>query len=419
LHCNKKQSDMNTPRLTRIIAAVYLAMLSVASSAQSLTLDSCRNMARQNYPAIQQLGLVEQSCDLTISNASKSWLPGISAVGFGAVFSDMIDSPQFGDMENGVYGAGLTISQVIYDGGAIGAQKRVARAKAESDKNQLEVELYKINERVEQLYFGILMIDEQTRQVDLLQDNLSISEKTVRSMIDGGLANQSDLDQVLVSQVQAEQQLLRLKTMRKTYMQMLGYFVGRDDSLTIEKPSSETPTNTERPELRLFASQENLVDEQRKSLNTKLMPTVSAFGSAAIHSKILPIMNDKNLMAGLMLRWNIGAIYTRKNDLAMLENQQRQIESRRETFVFNNNQQQLQANGQIESLREQISLDDKAVALREGILEKTRKKVELGTESVNELLRSINAVSDARQQKALHEIQLLQEIYKLNNIKGL
>lgn len=414
------QNSMNMRRFLTllVICTFHFSLFTYHLSAQELTLEACKQMARNNYPSIRQYGLIEQSRDLTLSNAAKAWLPGVSVTGFGVAMTDVLEASPLGEMKNTMCGASLSVNQVIYDGGAIGAQKRVASAKSQVDEAQMDVQLYNINERVEQLFFGILMIDEQMKQVGLLQDNLAISEKTVRSMMSGGLANQSDLDQVQVNQVQAEQKLVNLKTMRNTYERMLGYFINQQGELSLQKPSANLNSIGERPELKLFASQENMLTAQRKALDTRLMPTVSAFGMASYHNKILPIMKDRNLMAGVMLKWNIGALYTRKNDIASLENQRQQIDIQRQTFLFNNNLQQQQSNGQIESLREQMSLDDKAVTLRESILEKARKKVEMGTETVNELLRDVNAVSEVQQQKAIHEIQFLQEISKLNTTKG-
>lgn len=418
---------MNRNLMFGVICILNLSLFTLHSQAQELTLEACQQMARENYPAIRQYGLIEQSRSMTLSNASKAWLPEVSITGFGVGTTDLIETSLLGEMKNSVYGTSLTLNQVIYDGGSIGAKRQLSKARSQVEEAQMDVQLYSIQERVEQLFFGILTLDEQIRQVGLLQDNLAISEKSVRSLIRGGMANESDLEQVQVGQVQADQQLVNLQAQRKAYEQMLAYFIGKDlnhsdssrnEKLVLVKPSAEMSAMTARPELRLYASQENLLLSQRKTLDAKLIPTVSAFVMASYHNRMLPVMKDRNLMAGVMVRWSISALYTRKNDIASLDNQREQIEVQRQTFLFNNNLQQQQSNGQIESLRKQMALDDKAVALRESILEKARKKVEMGTETINELLRDVNAVSEARLQKAIHEIQLLQEISKLNTIKG-
>ncbi|MGM9760108.1 MAG: TolC family protein [Parabacteroides sp.] len=416
---------MENTALVKAIAIISLLLSTIHGMAQPLTLERCKQMAHDNYPSIRQYGLIDKSKELTVSNAMKAWLPGVTLTGFGMAMTDVLKASPLGELKNEVYGASLSVSQVIYDGGAIGAQKQVVKAKSEVEEKQLDIQMHELNERVEQLFFGILMIDEQTKQVQLLQENLRLSEKSVRSLMQNGMANQSDLDQVQVNQVQAEQQLIQLHTMRQTYMEMLGYFIAPASPLqadaVLEKPQESFLTQTEMPEsvtLAWFSSQEALLAVQRKSLDTRLLPTVLLFGMTAYHNRLLPIVKEFNLMGGVTVRWNIGALYTRKNDLASLHNQRRQMDVQRETFLFNNRLLQRQTNGQIESIRRQMVLDDKAVALRESILEKARKKVELGTETVNELLRDVNAVSEARQQKAIHELLLLQEIYKLHTIQS-
>lgn len=417
-----------TRKLGMIVMILHFSFFILHSTAQTLVLDECKQNARQNYPAIKQYNLIEKSRDLTISNAQKAWLPGISVSGFGVGFTDVMSasgatSQILGDMENYLVGGSVMLNQVIFDGGAISAQKNIARAKADVDAKQLDVNLYSINERVEQLFFGILMLDEQLNQVSLLLDDLSISENTVKSLIEGGLANQSDLDAVNVRQVQAEQQKIGLQAQRSTYLNMLGYFIGKN--LTVDtklakpvNPSILSPMGEARPELSYYTSQENLLNAQRKALNSRLLPTLGAFGMGSIHNKIMPMMKAGILAGGLTLNWNIGALYTRKNDIASIENKRLQIAAQRETFLFNNQLQNCQLSGTIDNIRQQMLLDDKAVSLRESIRNKAEKKVKNGTETVNELLRDVNAVSEARQQKAIHEIQLLQEEYKLNTING-
>ncbi len=415
--------------MNKRIVSLLLVIIAIVinASGQTLTLDGCKQEAHDNYPAIKQYGLVEKSQELNVSNAAKAWLPGVSITGFGAGFTDIMDMPAqtqalMGDMKNYAFGASLVVTQPIYDGGAISAKQNVLKAKSEVEQRQLDKTLYSINERVEQLYFGVLMIDEQLKQNALLQSDLEVSAKTVESLISGGLANQSDLDAVNVNQVNAQQQEIALKTSRKTYLNMLGYFIGKElsENTELAKPSEELSTSPQGGQgatLSLYTSQEKLLDAQRRSINARLMPTVSAFGMGTYHNTISPMMKDNMLAAGVMVKWNIGALYTRKNDLADIDNQLGQIAVQRETFLFNNKMQTKQSNGQIENLRQQMALDDKAIALRESIREKSEKKVKNGTETVNELVRNVNAVSEARQQKAIHEIQLLKEMYNLRTIK--
>lgn len=420
-----------------LLAVVLMAPLST----QALSLQECRQMAHDNYPAIKQYQMIEQSRNFTLENAAKGWLPQVSASAGAYAFTDIVKQneqmQQMGiDMKNFMANASVMVRQNVYDGGQIAARKEVASAQSNVQKHQLDVSMYAINERIDQLYFGVLLLDEQMLQNKLLQNDLSTSEKTVSSMMKGGIANQSDLDAILVEKVKARQQEEALATSRKAYLRMLSVFVGKElgESDKLEKPSIDSgythvdgnPSYVEgfsnrkvnRPELTYYVSQNLLLDAQRKQLDTQLRPTVSLFGMGMLHSKMSDMVNNGLLMGGVSVSWNIGALYTRKNDIKKLEVQRQMNDSQRETFLFNNRLQNEEVDGSISSLRKQLAQDDEIVRLRESIRSKSDKKVQLGTESVNELVRDINAVSMARAQKAQHEIQLLKEIYKQKNINN-
>lgn len=408
---------------------VYLiaAVAAVSAQAQQLTLDECKAMARDNYPAVKQYGLIEQSRDYTVSNASKGWLPQVSVSAGAYAFADVIDMSDqleaaMGGMKNELYTASLMVNQTIYDGGKIAAGKRTAKAQAEVSREQLNVTLYDINSRVEQLYFGILTIDERLAQNKLLQHDLELSHNTVAAMLNGGLATPSDVDAVSVEQVKALQQEEGLKASREAYLLMLGTFIGQTlgSNTALERPAMpDTSTRLNlRPELSYYDAQNSLLDARRSALNADLMPHIGLFGVAALHNKVMSMMKDNLLAVGVTLSWNIGALYTRKNDIRSIEVNRQINESQRETFLFNTELQNRNSDGVINSLRRQIALDEKIINLRQSILTTSEKKVQNGTETVNEMLRNVNAVSEARQTKALHELQLLQEAYNLKNINN-
>lgn len=424
---------------------LLLAMvLSASLSTQAITLKESLQMAHDNYPAIKQYHLIEQTRDFTLENASKGWLPQVSTSAGAYAFTDPIKSNEqiarMGiDFKNYMANASVTICQNLYDGGEIAAQKEVASAQSEVQKHQLHVSMYGINERVQQIYFSILLLDEQIVLNELHQKDLSTSEKNIRSLIKGGIANQSDLDAILVECLKLKQQKDAIVVSRQAYFQMLGVFIGKDLMVSekLEKPSMEsnvlrTPEGAtsasslflsknwgvNRPELQYYDSQNLLIDARRKQLDSRLRPTLSLFGMGMLHSKVSDMINYGMLAGGISLSWNIGALYTRKNDIRKLEVQRQMNDIQRKVFLFNNRLQNEQEYGVIASLRKQIAQDTEIISLRESIRSKSDRKVQLGTESVNELVRDINAVNLAKTQKAVHEIQLLQEIYKLKYINN-
>lgn len=326
------------------------------------------------------------------------------------------------EMENYMLNAAVTIQQNIYDGGKMRTKRIAEEAKSESDAAQLEVSLYEVNERVEQLFFGILMADEKSQINTLVLTDLSTAEKTIVSMIKGGLADDGDLEAIQVEKLKLEQQQESLTTARAAYLEMLGIFIGKvlDSETVLEKPHPQrrkTALFAHVRELLYFSAQQKMLDCQTKQLNSLLRPTLSFIGAGIIHSDVTPLVNNM-LVGNIQFSWNIGALYTRKNDLRQIRLKQLAVDSQRETFLFNTRLQTSNVNGTIASLQKQIDHDSEIVRLRESIMQRTNKKVEAGTESVNELVRNINAVALARQQMALHEIELIQETYRLKNINN-
>lgn len=414
--------------MKKLWLTAMLSALLGAGNAYALTLDECRTLARENYPAIRQYDLLEQAKEYDLSNAGKAWLPKISVQAGAYGFTDILDSnsriSQMGvNVKNYVVSGDITVQQMVYDGGQVAAGKRVITAKAEADARQIDVTLYNVQARAEEMYFGILLIDEQLKQNDILQNDLKVSLKTVEEMMRGGIANQSDVDAIKVEQLNVTQQHDALCASRRAYLNMLSTFIGKDlgEDVSLERPSMVSVNGTDatlRPEMALFSSQDNLLESQRKKLNSALLPTVGVVGMGMIHTKVSEVINKGLLLGGVSVSWNIGALYTRKNDLQKLNVMRQQNDVQRETFLFQNRLQQEETDGSITALRKQLETDDEIVRLRENIRSKADKKVEAGTESVNDLVRDINAVSRARAQRATHEIQLLKAIYGKKTLTG-
>lgn len=411
----------------RQLLAMAMLMTPLALRAQ-LTLDSCRQKAHDNYPMIKQYALINRSRDYTIGNIGKAWLPQVNAMGGAAAYTDMLDIPAqarmlTGETKNWTAGAMISLQQQIYDGGQTAAQKNTARAETEVSRRNVDVSMYAVNDRIEQLFFGILLIDEQLKQNRLLQNDLGINERQVADMMKGGLANATDIDAVKVEEVKCRQSETSLTAMRQAYLRMLGYFIGEqlNETTTLVAPNETATTKIDaitRPELQWYAARQSLLGEQRKQLDTRLMPTVKAFGAAIAHTSLADMMHNTFAAAGVTVSWNIGALYTRKNDLYKLQVEADRIDAEQQTFLFNNHLQTEETQGQITALKKQLDLDRETVRLREDIYSKSMKKVKLGTETVNEMLRDAIAVSQARQQQSLHNIQLQQAINHQNTLQG-
>ena len=266
-----------------------IALVSLMVAAQAQTLEECQRAAEQNYPLIRQYDLIEKTTDLTVSNIQKGWLPQISASAQATYQSDVMSWPDemksmmshmgidLKGLKKDQYRMGVDINQTVFDGGAINSQKQIAREQGKVQAAQTEVSLYQVRKRVNEMYFSLLMLDDQIRLNHDLQELLAGNEKKLTSMVKSGTAAESDLKNVKAERLNVIQQATNLESQRRMLQTMLGTFCGIEIK-NVQKPAvSDINATNNRPEMRLFDSQLQLANAQEKALNAALMPRLSVF----------------------------------------------------------------------------------------------------------------------------------------------
>ena len=420
------------------ILLIFTLLLFTMQTFAQLSLEACYEKARANYPLIKQYDVIEQSKTFNIAVANKNWLPQLSLTGkaswqsdvttFPERFLTMIETMGITDVSfpsKDQYNVALNISQTIWDGGLFATQKKMTNANAEVSREQIEVNLYVLYTQVNQLYFSILSLNEQLKQNQLFIEELERNYKTIESYVENGIALRSDLDNVKVSILDAEQRKTEIKSYQKAGMAVLSIFIGE----TIVNPNDllcpqllETHTEiTNRPELRLFSAQNQQFEIQSQMLYTKGMPRISLFATGALGNPGLNMFKSgfsPYFIGGLNLSWNFGGLYTLQDDKRNLVILQKNIEIQKEVFLFNTNQKLTQHNADIEKLKELIKQDDEIIELRTKIKNSSAVKVENGTLTVSNYLRDVTNENMSRQIKTLHELNLLQTISQLRIEKG-
>lgn len=412
------------PLLLATVVSILLPAGSIAQTPSVLSLDSCYAMASRNYPLIKQYGLIEKSREYTISNANKAYLPQLSITGIGAYIISGLPTISLPNVpasdKSDVQFIGIAqINQLIWDGGATHAQKDVAKATAGIDKATVDVSLYDIRERVNQLYFGILVIDEQLKTLAILKDNLNRSLKNVQLTKDNGLTYQTDVDQVKTELLNVEQKEIEFNYTRKGYTDMLSFLTGSavpqtaGFSIPVSLESYSSLTNI-RPELSLFDNQQKLVEASHSFDKVSVMPKFGALGAGIlIEPGISFATSTMNTLAiaGLSVSWNTSGIYKLSNNNKLSKTKLERISNQRETFLFNTNLQLKQVSSEIDKQRAILANDDQIVALRTNIRGAYQLKYDNGICSINDLINSISKESEARSNRSLHQIQLLLNLY--------
>ena len=412
-----------------VLALTMLPMLALGQ-----TLEECQQAAEKNYPLIRQYGLIEKTTQLTVANIQKGWLPQVSASAQATYQSDVTGWPdEMKTMMSGMgidmkglkkdqYRVGIDVQQTIYDGGVIGSQKRIAREQGKVQAAQNEVNIYHVRRRVNEMYFGLLLIDEQIKLNRDLQTLLAGNESKLESMTKQGTAAESDLQNVKAERLNAVQKATELASQKQMLLRMLSTFCGMEVK-AVQKPQVEIDgngmtTENRRPELKMLDAQIGLLNAQEKALNAVLMPKVGVFAQGFYGYPGLNMFEDMmrhkwslNGIIGARVTWNIGALYTRKNDKAKLQLQRDITENSREVFLFNNQLEQIQQCENVERYQKLMTGDDEIIALRQAVRRAAESKLAHGIIDVNDLVREINQENAACVQQSVHEIEMLKEIY--------
>ena len=423
----KKDYAISMNKWVKGLLPFYLFIL-LPLSAQ--TLHECQQAAGRNYPLIQQYGLIEKTTALTVSNIQKGWLPQLSATAQVTYQSDVTAFPdqmqalyqQMGISIQGLkkdqYRVGIDIQQTLFDGGAISSRKEVARQQGNVATAQNDVSLYQVRKRVNEMFFSLLLLDDQIRLSSDLQELLLGNEKKLEAMFRGGTAAQSDYQNVKAERLNAAQQLSSLQSQRQALAHMLSVFCGIEVTAPVKPVAVSTSPGNNRPELRLTDAQIQLTHAQEKVLNAALLPRLSLFAQGFYGYPGYNMFEDMmrrqwswNGMIGARLTWNIGALYTRKNDKAKLQLERQTAENRREVFLFNNRLEQIQQDENIGRYRRLMAADEEIVALRAQVRKAAESKLSHGIIDVTGLLREVNAENAARVQQSMHEIEMLKEMY--------
>ena len=419
------------------IALLCGCLLAGLSAGAQVTLDECRRLAREHYPEIRQYDLVRRTEEYTLSNARRAGLPQLS---FAAQATWQTEVPSFPNalagmlaqqgidmpgMNKDQYKAALELNQTLWDGGKSEADKRIARAEAAEQARSADVDLYALQGRVDNLFFGILLLDERIAQTQLTLDLLRSNLEKVRALQRNGVAMQSDADAVEAELLTVNQQLTQAAASRDSYRRMLEIFTGRPlGGEQLERPDASEPRSMEssRPELALFDATADKLTAQERLVKAATRPHFGLFaqgyygypGMDYFQSMMSPDWSW-NAMAGVKMSWNFGAYYTRKNSLAKLRTAKEQVEMQREIFLFNTRLQTAEESGDIARLRKALADDDRIVALRRSVREAAESKLRNGVIDTDDLLRKITDEAAAATARSAREIELLKTIYELKH----
>ncbi len=399
--------------------------------AQNLTIQQAYDSAQKHYPVTKQKKLIQQTASITIDNLSKGNLPQVNISGQASYQSDVtsvnIPIPGFSIDKPGKdqYKITTDVSQLLYDGGSIKQQQQLQNLNANVEEQKMEVELYKLKERISQIYLSVLYIDEQLKQVELIKADITTGIKKVQAQVDNGVALKSNVNVLKAELLRNNQRSIELSASRKSMVDVLGLFMQQSLPATIilQKPLVEARLTDDivRPELELYAKQNLVLAQQQALIKAKNLPKASAFVQGGYGRPGLNFLKNSFEpygIGGVRLNWSLGGLYTAKNEKQLVEINKQFIDVQKETFLLNTQTQVKQQQSEIDKLQQLIFSDREIIELRALVKTAANAQLENGVITANDYLREVNAEDQARQLLITHQLQLLQAQVNLQLTTG-
>ena len=402
-----------------------------------LTIEQCHKLAQDNYPLAKQYGLIEQSSKYTLENLTHTWFPQVSLA---AQATYQNETPSFPEQMRSMLSTGgldmqgiakdqyrvqIDVNQKIYDGGKASSEKAVTRAQEMEQKAQTEVDIYSLNKRVDELFFGVLLMNDRIKQTDMTLEMLNGNLDKLMSHVRNGIATTADESMLRAEIMTVEQNKSTMEWTRDSYKHMLEILIGEPiGNRQLIKPDETEPKTlvNNRPELRLIDAKIGAIDAREKAVNASVIPVLSAFGQAFYgypgYNTFENMLNHKwslNAMVGVRATWSLSSLYDRKNNLSRLATSRQQAELQREVFLLNNRMEASRENDEISRLRQLIKSDATIVALRGDVRQAEESRLKNGIIDIHKLVERITDENNAVQTQIIHNIELLKTIYDLKN----
>lgn len=421
-------------KMVRLLPVLIILQpgFALAQQMNRLTLDEANQLARDNYPALQQKGLIGQTASLSIENLDKGYLPQFTVSGQATYQSNVtqvsvpIPGIKIEPLSKDQYKLLADVSQRVFDGGTIKNQDKVQQLSAEADQQKIEVQLYALKQQVNQLFLGVLYLDAEKQQVALAEDNINVGIKNVESQVLNGTSFRSNLDLLKAELLKTQQNMIELDATKKGMVQTLELFINKslpDDVVFVTPDTTQVnfENNISRPEIKLYTDQSNLFEQQKKLIQSKNLPRASLFFEGGYGRPGLDMLKnefDFFYIGGIRLNWSLSGLYTRKRENQLVDINKRTVDIQKETFLLNTKAQLKQQQSDIEKLKQLIASDNDIIALRAQVTNAAKAQLQNGVISANDFLKEVNDENQARQSLITHKIQLLQAQINYQTILG-
>jgi outer membrane protein TolC len=401
----------------------------------SVTLDYCYKQAETNFPLARQEALLAGSSELKVKNINKNWLPQMNLNGSISLQSDVtafaipriaglppIESPT---ISKDWYKFTFDVSQSLYEGNVTAYQKKLEGMNLSADQKSLQIELYKLKDRLNQVFLSIFLIRENESLLINSKEQIEVKLKEVRSAVANGVQLASNADAIEAELLRIDQALTDLRVDRSAAFKILSQLTSLEIPETAQLVFPKTQISSysyenKRFEAELFTIQESRTVVMKDMVTTKWNPKVFAYGQLGYGRPGLNMLSnsfDPWWLIGAKLTWNFFNWNQNKNEKKIYGIQGEIIKSQKEAFDINVQISSESNLAQIMKLTETLQKDEEIINLRTRISKTASSQLDNGVITSSDYINRMNEEIQARLSLQLHKVQL--ELAKLTYLYNL
>jgi outer membrane protein TolC len=406
--------------------------ISTVSFAQQrlISLDSCIRWAKLNYPLYKQNEIYKAQSNVNIKAIQEAWLPKLN-VNVQAVYQSEVVQFNFPGITTNFphdsYLGALSVEQTVFDGGMSRNQKEIEKISSEIEIQKNEVELYKLVDRVNQLYMGILLAKENIKMFELFQDNLNKRSVNVSVAVSNGVLLSNTLDEIEVELLICQQNIIEAKENLNALYENLSLLTGTKidpsiELLLVPAGGNQMFMSIMRPESTLLVMQEKLLDERYQLAFNYALPKITV-GANGNYGRPGPNFINQELRffgsANIGLKWNVSTLYGLNREKQKFDLSKKMIEIQRENLNRNIETTVTTFTSQIVALDQMMKLDASILEKKVAISAISASQFENGKITSTVYLLQLNDEMAARMKMKMHEIKRLNAWSNYNATMGL
>lgn len=428
----KERSPRKSPFF--VLIAVFLSVLYQGAQGQTpwrqVTLDSCLYHGNKNFPLLRQKWLLEESGQYQVDNIHRMLWPQISVQGQATLQSEVtgipitlpnVEIPVLSKDQYRIYGE---VNQSITDFFTVDDAVDGARQQLKIDQEKWNLESFKWEEKIMDLFFQIALLQSQETQLDIMKKDIEVGMKKMINAVENGIATESSLDQLRAELIKADQKSIEIAHAKTGLMSAMSVWIGKpiaSDANWVLPANITSSSTATRPEIRILEEQQKMTDIQWGITHNKKLPRLGAYvqlGAGRPGLNMLSNNFDTYWIGGLRLQWNLSTWYTLGREKKILQVQRNLLDAQKDNISRQFEASEVMLRAEKDRYLALVAKDNEFLDLRLKIQNTAATQLEEGIATANDFLNYVNQTDLARQNLATHQLQLLKLEYQNLYLSG-